>query len=287
MVIEYSPGMIVLSYVQAEVLLKAKQAASALVEVSPDLGISNVTVEVSDSGVIFSGGERLNWQQIAKIKQSDVNCFAVEGEGMRAIQVFSEATNRMCSLLPTKRTPSMLIAGFTMHRIVGIDPMQDTLKKVATITPLVGRVLDTATGLGYTAIEAAKSAEQVVTIEMDPGAQQIARQNPWSRDLFHNEKIQQLIGNAYEIVPTFEEESFARIIHDPPVFSLAGELYSGVFYRELYRILKRGGRLFHYIGDLNSKSSGTVTRGALKRLQEAGFKKVVRRPEAFGVVAYK
>ncbi|MBA2678130.1 MAG: spermine synthase, partial [Ktedonobacteraceae bacterium] len=75
--------------------------------------------------------------------------------------------------------------------------------------------------------------------------------------------------------------------HVPPVFNQAGELYSGVFYRELYRVLKRGGRLFHYIGDLNSKSSGTVTRGALKRLQEAGFKKVVRRPEAFGVVAYK
>jgi predicted methyltransferase len=30
-----------------------------------------------------------------------------------------------------------------------------------------------------------------------------------------------------------------------------------------------------------------VVRGALKRLQEAGFTRVVRRPEAFGVVAYK
>ncbi len=45
--------------------------------------------------------------------------------------------------------------------------------------------------------------------------------------------------------------------------------------------------LFHYIGNLESKSSGTVTKGALKRLQEAGFTRVVRRPEAFGVVAYK
>jgi predicted methyltransferase len=181
----------------------------------------------------------------------------------------------------------MLIAGFTMHRIVDIDPLQDTLKKVATIAPLVGRVLDTATGLGYTAIEAAKSAQQVITIELDPGAQEIARQNPWSRNLFNNPRIQQMMGDAYEVVPTFADESFDRIIHDPPVFSLAGELYSKVFYQQLYRILKRGGRLFHYIGDLNSKSSGTVTRGALKRLQEAGFARVVRRPEAYGVVAYK
>jgi predicted methyltransferase len=181
----------------------------------------------------------------------------------------------------------MLIAGFTMHRIVNIDPLQDTLKKVATIAPLVGRVLDTATGLGYTAIEAAKSAEQVITIELDPGAQEIARQNPWSRNLFDNPRIQQMMGDAYEVVPTFADGTFDRIIHDPPVFSLAGELYSKTFYLQLYRILKRGGRLFHYIGDLNSKSSGTVTRGALKRLQEAGFSRVVRRPEAYGVVAYK
>lgn len=287
MVAEYKPGMIVLSYIQADVLLKARRAGGGVVEVSPDLGISSVTVSVSEEGVIFPSGERLNWRQVEKIKQADVSCFAVEGEEIRAIKVFSETTNRVCSLVPTKRTPSMLIAGFTMHRIVGIDPMEDTLRKVGTITPIVGRVLDTATGLGYTAIEAAKSAEQVVTIELDPGAQEIARQNPWSRDLFHNSKIEQRMGDTYEVVPTFEEESFSRIIHDPPVFNQAGELYSGVFYRELYRVLKRGGRLFHYIGDLNSKSSGTVAKGALKRLQEAGFKKVVRRPEAFGVVAYK
>jgi len=278
---------IVLSYVQAEALLAARQQGQATVEVSPDLGISLVTVELLHEGVTFPGGEHLRWKDIEKIKKSPTNCFVVQGGSIRAIQVFSEYTNRVCSLLPTKHTPSMLIAGFTMHRIVDIDPMQDTLKKIATIAPITGRVLDTATGLGYTAIEAARTAQQVVTIELDPGAQEIARLNPWSRDLFNNAKIQQLMGDAYEVVPTFEDETFDRIIHDPPVFSLAGELYSGVFYRQLFRVLKRGGRLFHYIGDLNSKSSGTVTRGALKRLQEAGFTRVVRRPEAYGVVAYK
>jgi predicted methyltransferase len=278
---------VVLSYIQAETLLTAHRQGKTSVEVSPDLNISTVTTTLSDSGVAFPGGEQVNWRQVEQIRKADVNCFLVEGNEIRTIQVFSEQTNRMCSLMPTKQTPTMLIAGFTMHRIVDIDPMQDTRKKIATITPIVGRVLDTATGLGYTAIAAAKTAEQVVTIELDPGAQEMARLNPWSRGLFENPKIQQLMGDAYELVPAFGDESFDRIIHDPPVFSLAGELYSGVFYRELYRILKRGGRLFHYIGNLESKSSGTVVRGALKRLQEAGFTRVVRRPEAFGVVAYK
>ncbi len=235
----------------------------------------------------FRAGNRSIGSKVEKIKKASSNCFVVADDGIKSIQVFSEDTNRVCSLLPTRRTPSMLIAGFTMHRIVDTDPMEDTLKKMATLTPITGRVLDTATGLGYTAIEAAKTAEQVITIELDAGAQQIARLNPWSQALFDNPKIQQVMGDAFEVVPTFADESFSRIVHDPPVFSLAGELYAGVFYQQLFRVLKRGGRLFHYIGDLNSKSSGTVTRGVLKRLQEAGFARVVRRPEAYGVVAYK
>ena len=278
---------IILSYIQIEPILAARQKGQQNAEVSPDLGLSTVTVTITPQGAIFPNGEQLTWQNIEKIKKSQVNCFVVEQGTIKAIQVFSEQTNRVCSLLPTKGTPSMLIAGFTMHRIVDIDPLQDTLKKVATISPIVGRVLDTATGLGYTAIEAAKTAEQVVTIELDPGAQQIARLNPWSQALFDHPKIQQIMGDAFEVVSTFEDESFSRILHDPPVFSLAGELYSGVFYQQLFRVLKRGGRMFHYIGDLNSKSSGTISRGVLRRLQEAGFLRVVRRREAFGVVAYK
>lgn len=278
---------IILSYVQTEPLLAAYKKGLQSVEISPDLGLSTVTVQITADGVLFPSGELVNWHNIEKIKKASSNCFMVVDEGIKSIQVFSEDTNRVCSLLPTRRTPSMLIAGFTMHRIVDTDPMEDTLKKMATLTPITGRVLDTATGLGYTAIEAAKTAEQVITIELDPGAQQIARLNPWSQALFDNPKIQQVMGDAFEVVPTFADESFSRIVHDPPVFSLAGDLYSGVFYRQLFRVLKRGGRLFHYIGDLNSKSSGTVTRGVLKRLQEAGFARVVRRPEAYGVVAYK
>ena len=267
--------------------MAAREKGEQTAEVSPDLGLSTVTATITPEGVVFPGGEEITWQNIQKIEKSQSKCFLVKDGSIKAIQVFSEQTNRPCSLLPTSGAPSMLIASFTMHRIVDTDPMQDTLKKIATISPIVGRVLDTATGLGYTAIEAARTADQVVTIELDAGAQQIARLNPWSRGLFDNPRIQQVMGDAFEVVATFEDESFSRIIHDPPVLSLAGELYSGVFYQQLFRVLKRGGRLFHYIGDLNSKSSGTITRGVLRRLQEAGFSRVVQKPEAFGVVAYK
>ena len=278
---------IILSYLQIKPILEAKQNGLSSIEVSPDLGLTTVMVTMMPEGVLFPNGARLSWQSIEKINKSTVNCFLVENGSVRPIQVFSETTNRMCSLMPTEKAPSMLIAGFVMHRIKDIDPYADTLRKIAAISPVVGRVLDTATGLGYTAIEAARTAEQVVTIELDPGAQEMARLNPWSRALFENPRIQQVMGDACEVVQTFEDQSFARIIHDPPTFSLAGELYSGEFYRQLFRVLKRGGRLFHYVGDPNSKASGGVTKGVLRRLQEAGFARVVRRPEAFGVVAYK
>jgi hypothetical protein len=71
------------------------------------------------------------------------------------------------------------------------------------------------------------------------------------------------------------------------MFSLAGELYSRACYEELYRVLKRKGRLFHYIGDLESRSGRNVARGVVRRLREAGFSRVVRKPGAFGLVAYR
>ena len=278
---------IILSYIQVTPLLAARHAGQTTLEISPDLGLTTVPVTITAEGVTFPNGERLSWQDIEKIHESQVNCFVVEHNAIRSIQVFSEYTNRVCSLLPTKGAPSMLIAGFVMHRIKDIDPLQDTRRKIAAIAPAVGRVLDTATGLGYTAIEAAKTAEEVITIELDPGAQQIARLNPWSQELFRNPKIRQVMGDAAEVVQSLADESFSRIIHDPPTFSLAGDLYSGTFYRQLYRVLRRGGRLFHYIGDPHSKASGGITKGVQRRLQEAGFARVVRRPEAYGVVAYK
>ena len=181
----------------------------------------------------------------------------------------------------------MLVAGMIMHRIEGIDPHADTLNKIRAAGPIGGAVLDTATGLGYTAIEAARTAERVITVEIDPASIEIARLNPWSQGLFANPRIEQVIGDVWDAVEGMADETFSVIIHDPPTFSLGGELYSGDFYAELHRVLKRRGRLFHYLGDPASKSVQRVQRGVVRRLGEAGFTRVVPTPQAFGVVGYK
>ena len=281
------PPPIVLSRFQVEELFRAREQGAARAQVSPDLGRSTVEVAVEAEGVRFPGGEFLTWEALEEIRHAPNNCFVVTDNTLEKVQRFSAHTNRLYTLMPTPRAPTLLVSGVPMHRVKGIDPYADTQRKIKTIAPIVGRVLDTATGLGYTAIAAARTAEEVITIELDPEVLEIARLNPWSQELFENPKIVQIIGDSFEEIQRFEDSSFARIIHDPPAFRLAGELYSGEFYRQLHRVLQRGGRLFHYIGDLRSRSGRGVARGAVRRLYEAGFRRVVRRPEAFGLVAYK
>jgi len=127
----------------------------------------------------------------------------------------------------------------------------------------------------------------VVTVELDPVGLEIARLNPWSHELFDRPNIQHITGDAFEVVAEQREASFDAIIHDPPYLALAGELYSEEMYRRLHRALRRGGKLFHYIGDPQSASGARTTAGVIRRLEAAGFGRVTRRPDAFGVTATK
>lgn len=283
---------IVLSHYQIKPILArwktVDKGEEPTVRLSPDLGLSLIMVRLAPHGILFPDGALLSWEDAASIADNENNCFLLDQDGTPTkIMNFSEETNRVYSLMPTEGAPTMLISGIPMHRIKDTDPYQDTLEKIKTLGPLVGQVLDTATGLGYTAIEAAKSADQVTTIELDLSALEIARQNPWSRDLFNNPQIEQRIGDSANEIAAFEDARFDRILHDPPAFSLAGQLYSRTFYEELYRVLAPKGRLFHYVGNPDSPSGGNVTRGVIRRLGEAGFSQVKRRPEAFGLVASK
>lgn len=173
-----------------------------------------------------------------------------------------------------------------MHRIKNTDPMQDTRAKIRAADPR-GALLDTSMGLGYTAIELAKRAQRVITLELDPAVVEVAGRNPWSRELFTRPNLERRLGDSIELIDDFDDELFDRILHDPPTLALAGDLYSGAYYRELYRLLKRGGRLFHYIGDLASPSGQRTSRGVIERLGAAGFRNVTKRPEAFGVIGFK
>ena len=273
-----------LTHVEASALLAAVRDGHAAAVVSLDLGRSETTVRI-EQGAARIGTAALRAVALAKIAGDPNKCFRIVDGEPQAVALFSATTGWARSLLPTGEAPTTLVAGFTMHRIRGTTPLADTRAKVYALGRGRGRVLDTATGLGYTAIELARTGREVLTVELDPAAIALARLNPWSRGLFANPNIEIVIGDVAELTAGWETGAFSAVLHDPPTMQLAGALYAGAFYRQLHRVLKPGGRLFHYVGDPQSGTGAKTTAGVVRRLQEAGFENVRRHSQAFGVTA--
>ena len=253
---------------------------------SSDLNRTFIQVNRDDEGWRFPTGEILKDSHIKTIDQDENSCFILENGQLNKAALYSERTNRYYSLMSTTKAPTMLISGIPMHRIKDITPVEDTANKIRALGNPLGMILDTSTGLGYTAIHDARSDSMVITVEFDPIVLALCRMNPWSKELFTDPKIKQVIGDSWDIVNMFPSGSFDAILHDPPTFSLAGHLYSQAIYNNFFRILKSEGKLFHYIGNPNSRSGASVGRGVVKRLEKAGFW-VKPKPHAFGVLAQK
>ena len=187
---------------------------------------------------------------------------------------------------PERGKPTTLeIDGIHMHRIKGMDPYTDAMLKVRALSVRKGMAAwDTCGGLGYTTIFLLRGGAQVLTTEKDPNVLKLARVNPWSREMWRADVRN---ANAFYFVKKLADESFHRILHDPPRFSLAGELYSLEFYRELFRVLKPGGVLYHYTGSPGRKRGRDIQRGVIRRLLQAGFRYIRREPKTEGVLAVK
>lgn len=277
----------IISHFQAKQILQAMQQKVERVEVSLDLGLTSTPLLLTKNGVQFPDGQELNIKQLKKIQKNEQKCYFVENNDIAPINVFSEQTGWMRTLYPTKSAPTTLVSGFLMHRIKDTDPLEDTEGKVAALGKISGgEILDTCFGLGYTAIELAKKGT-VTTVEVDPGAVELAKLNPYSSSLFSDSNIEVIVGDIREVIKEFKDTQFKFILHDPPSFRIADELYEISFYEELYRVLKHGGVLFHYIGDPDSPLGGRVTRIVIERLREVGFMRIDQKKTAFGVVAYK
>lgn len=279
--------MQILSRFQTRALLAARERGESHAETSLDLGRTRAHVSWDAAGIDLPTRGRLGWEDVERVDQAENVCFRITDGAVEPIRGYSEETHRTYQLMPTEGAPALLISGFVMHRIRDVSPDEGAARMVRALGPIRGRLLDTATGLGYAALAASRQATAVVTIELDPWAQEMARQNPWSQELFVSDKITQWIGDSSQLIQNCETASFNCVLHDPPAINLAGELYAEAFYAQAWRVLSRGGRFFHYIGDPTSASGGRVTQGVLKRLTSAGFSKVTPHPEAFGVLAYK
>src|SRR6187399_116845 len=159
----------ILSLFQTPPILGARETDQTSLLVSLDLGLTEQHVELTALGIQLADGTQVSWSDLERINEATNSCFQLTGTGIEAIRLYSEDTAHTYQLMPTARAPALLISGFVMHRFRDVTPEQGAQKMVRALSPIRGRLLDTATGLGYAAIEAARVATEVVTIELDDG----------------------------------------------------------------------------------------------------------------------
>lgn len=232
------------------------------------------------------GSFSMNLDELKHIIKNARLVYVVEQDSLFPISSnFSDLLFQLV-LFKGSKTPTLEISGIHMHRVV-IDPLfHDAKIKVSVLNPRPHtRVLEICTGLGYTTYWLLKRKCKVVaTIEKNEVVLEIAEYNPWSTHLM---KVPIIIGAAEAMLEYFEDRSIDFILHDPPRISLAPELYSTDIYNEFWRILKPGGKIFHYTGEPGKKRGKKVIRGILERLRSVRFSGVTYVHKAQGVIARK
>src|SRR6185436_19916374 len=181
-------------------------------------------------------------------------------------------TTSLIKLVPTKwGPPTFEIDGIKMLPTAHVSPYADAERKVGLIQPDGKMILDTCGGLGYFAAWCLQGkARQVLSFEKNPDVIWLRGLNPCSPA--GGGALTPTQGDIAMEIAALADGSVDAILHDPPRFGLAGELYSQAFYGHLARVLRRKGMLFHYTGAPNKASRGRDMAGEVaKRLQTAGF----------------
>lgn len=272
----------------AKFLLKEALKGREKVELSLDLGKTKQVIDIIEGEVIPKQGreKKFKLEELQRLKENTV--YTIHEGKVLAVELFSNESNLYYKLRPTKDWPTLMLSSVPMHRFVTSTPKMDTESKINSIRPIKGNVLDTCCGLGYTAISLAKNgAESVTCFEKDPYVLDICKYNPYSEELFTNEKITLKNKNIFEEIKEMENESFDRIIHDPPTVSFAKELYSIEFYQELFRVLKKGGKLYHYAPSPGKTRGVEFWKSMIKLMKNAGFDNLDYFKNSSGIVAKK
>jgi len=278
--VRFEPKRVVVidCYSAREVLRKSSESSSFKVLVN--LGLKEVDVRVKGSKALVEGFA-VDLEGLKAVAEDEEGVYSLSEEGLSKLVVAGEHFYRL-RRVADKTAPTLEIDGIHMHRIEGTTPWEDAKRKVSLARVRPGhRVLDTCMGLGYTAIHSALAGAEVLTVEVDPNVVELASYNPWSWRL-SDPRIRVILGDVCEVVKDLEDGAFDRVVHDPPRFSpRTGDLYGRELYSELYRVLRGGGLLFHYVGSPGRVRGLDLAKGVAKRLAEVGFEvKVFRGVEA-------
>jgi hypothetical protein len=256
-------------------LLAAMARGERAMDCSLDLDRSQTTVEPDASSWRWHAR---SYPYLERCRERTVYYWT--GDCFEPVARFGSA---LIKLVPTDwGPPTFEIDGVKMLVSQQVSPYEDARRKVALIEPRGKRVLDTCAGLGYFAAWCLDGgATEVISFEVNPDVLWLRSLNPWSPPVGPGLSLTQ--GDIGEKISGLAERSFDAILHDPPRFGLAGNLYSQAFYDELARVLRPGGLLFHYTGSPNRLTTGRdVPQEVARRLRLAGF---VTKLEGDGVFA--
>jgi uncharacterized protein len=242
-----------------------------------DLELSSTTVSLQATGWVAAGN---TFPYLEKYKPRTI--YYWDGS---AFQTASRFTTSLVKLVPTEwGPPTFEIDGIKMLPTETVSPYADAERKTALIAPHGKRILDTCGGLGYFAAWCLRGkAAEIASCEKNPDVIWLRGLNPWSPP--PGDVLTLTEGDITQEIIKRPGESVDAVLHDPPRFGIAGELYSQVFYEQLARVLKRKGMLFHYTGTPNKLTTGRdLPNEVATRLRRAGF---TTRPELDGVFAVK
>jgi predicted methyltransferase len=269
----FAPPLLTLAV--AERLIVAQDRGEPRITVSLDLGKSTAIVEPRAENWACPLGE---FPYPFGLKDRTV--YAWTGSAFEAVSRYEGA---LYKLVPTEwGPPTFEIDGIKMLPTAKVSPFEDAEDKVAMIKPRGKRVLDCCGGLGYFAhwclIE---QAAEVLSFEKSEAVLWLRGINPWSPR--GDSRLKLTLADISKKITELPTGGFDAVLHDPPRFGTAGELYSQAFYDELARVMVPGGLLFHYTGTPNKITSGRdVPREVKRRLQKSAFETQI---EGDGVLA--
>jgi predicted methyltransferase len=247
-----------------EMIRAGARAGAVTLECSLDLERSRTSVEVS--------GEHWSWRGqsypfLTACKDRTIYYWA----GATFLPV-ARYTGSLIKLIPTDwGPPTFEIDGIKMLPTARISPYADAEHKVGLIRPRGKTILDTCGGLGYFAAWCLQGqAAEVHSYEKNPDVIWLRQLNPWSPVAGNGLTL--VNGDVAQAIEAVPAQSYDAVLHDPPRFGIAGELYSQAFYDQLARVLRPRGTLFHYTGTPNKLTSGRdVPSEVASRLRRAGF----------------
>jgi len=247
-----------------EQLRTARFAGDARLQCSLDLQLSSTVVEIDEKMWSWKD-RRYPYPEAGKPR-------TIYYWNNDSFEPVARYTASLIKLVPTEfGAPTFEIDGIKMLPSARGSPYTDAQRKVALIRPRGKTILDTCGGLGYFAAWCLRGrASKVLSFEINPDVIWLRSMNPWSPA---KETALQLIqADVIDAINSIPALSIDAVLHDPPRFGIAGNLYSQSFYDQLSRVLKRRGRVFHYTGTPNRLSGGRdLASEVSKRLRTAGF----------------